>query len=285
MLPGWAVRLFVGALLLAPLVVAVDALAAVAPGARADPDVAALDARVRAAARHHGAVRARAGRGRPHHRDARRARLAGRAAARRRPRCWPSRSCSCSRGSGCARSCCGWWARPQIRRRPPRASSCCSSRSLAAIVVWIRNPYAAALLAPALHVWLFALARGPAHAPRRCASRSWWSGSLPVAIVAFVVARALGLGGLDAAWELLLVVAGGHVSLRGAAAVEPARGLRGRRGDDRLARSRARRRSTASRSPSAARAPTPARARSAAPSRLCESRAPCGGSCGRSRRC
>jgi hypothetical protein len=40
-------------------------------------------------------------------------------------------------------------------------------------------------------------------------------GVLPVAIVAIAVARALGLGGLDAAWELLLVVAGGHVSLVG----------------------------------------------------------------------
>jgi hypothetical protein len=83
-----------------------------------------------------------------------------------------------------------------------------------AIVVWIGNPYAAAMLVPALHVWLFALA---ADLPMRRALRVALVvvGVLPVAIVAIAVARALGLGGLDAAWELLLVVAGGHVSLVG----------------------------------------------------------------------
>jgi hypothetical protein len=36
---------------------------------------------------------------------------------------------------------------------------------------------------------------------------------VPVLLVAAVVARALGLGPLDALWETLLLVAGGHVSV------------------------------------------------------------------------
>jgi hypothetical protein len=81
-----------------------------------------------------------------------------------------------------------------------------------AIVIWIGNPYAAAMLAPALHIWLFALAPDlPLRRTVRVALVAL--GIVPIAVVAVVVANALGLGGLDAAWELLLLVAGGHVSL------------------------------------------------------------------------
>jgi hypothetical protein len=37
-------------------------------------------------------------------------------------------------------------------------------------------------------------------------------GLVPIAIVMLALARSLGLGVLDAAWELLLLTAGGHVS-------------------------------------------------------------------------
>ena len=83
-----------------------------------------------------------------------------------------------------------------------------------AIAVWVGNPYAAATLVPALHVWLFALSSELEM--RRAARVALVAvGILPVALVALVVARALGLGGLDAGWELLLLVAGGHVSVGG----------------------------------------------------------------------
>ena len=63
----------------------------------------------------------------------------------------------------------------------------------------------------AAHLALRARA-GPAHAARRCACSSSRSGLLPIAVVAIALARSLGLGVVDAAWELLLLTAGGHIS-------------------------------------------------------------------------
>jgi hypothetical protein len=83
-----------------------------------------------------------------------------------------------------------------------------------ACVMWITNPYSAALLVPALHIWLFALS--PDLRMRRALRLVLAAlGLVPIAIVAIALARSLGLGGLDAAWELLLLVAGGHISLTG----------------------------------------------------------------------
>ncbi len=80
-----------------------------------------------------------------------------------------------------------------------------------ACVMWISNPYAAALLVPALHVWLFALSPDLRMRPAvRLAMATL--GVVPVGIVLVVLADSLGLDGLDAAWELLLLTAGGHIS-------------------------------------------------------------------------
>jgi hypothetical protein len=84
--------------------------------------------------------------------------------------------------------------------------------TLATLVVWLRNPYAALLLAPALHVWLFALA--PEFRRRRVAGLALvLAGLAPFAVVAVLLAASLDLGPVDAAWVTLLAVAGGHVSL------------------------------------------------------------------------
>ena len=80
-----------------------------------------------------------------------------------------------------------------------------------ACVMWIANPYAAALLIPALHIWLFALAPD-LRMPRAVRVLVAALGLLPIAVVAVAVARSLGLGVLDGAWELLLMTAGGHIS-------------------------------------------------------------------------
>ncbi len=80
-----------------------------------------------------------------------------------------------------------------------------------ATVMWIANPYAAALLIPALHIWLFALAPELRMA-RGLRLAVVGLGLLPVAFVAFALARALGLGALDAAWQLVVLTAGGHIS-------------------------------------------------------------------------
>jgi len=73
-------------------------------------------------------------------------------------------------------------------------------------IVWFINPYAAALLLPAMHLWLFAA--------------GGWSGragfaaivgglALPILAVAYLGA-ALALGPVDFAWAAALAVAGGH---------------------------------------------------------------------------
>jgi len=80
-----------------------------------------------------------------------------------------------------------------------------------ACVMWIANPYAAALLIPALHIWLFALAPD-LRMPRTVRVLVTALGLAPIAVVAIALARSLGLGVVDAAWELLLLMAGGHIS-------------------------------------------------------------------------
>lgn len=78
-------------------------------------------------------------------------------------------------------------------------------------VVWIANPYAAALLVPAMHAGLWALA--PDLRLRRAARVAAVAlGALPLAVVAVALSRSLGLDVLDALWVGLLLVAGGHVS-------------------------------------------------------------------------
>jgi hypothetical protein len=116
----------------------------------------------------------------------------------------------------------GWFGvRPLLLRRAgergsPVAGSLAASAgavlcSLAALV-WLGNPYAAALLLPAAHLWLFAAAPGTR-------LRGWAAGVaigvglLPLVIVALYYARALGLDPLELAWMLLLAAASGELSL------------------------------------------------------------------------
>jgi hypothetical protein len=80
-----------------------------------------------------------------------------------------------------------------------------------AAVVWLFNPYAAALLLPAAHLWLLAAAPGSR-------LRGPWA-ALPVALgvappllAVMHYATALDLGPLSSAWLLALSVADGHVS-------------------------------------------------------------------------
>jgi hypothetical protein len=82
---------------------------------------------------------------------------------------------------------------------------------LVAICIWLVNPYAAALVIPALHVWLFVLA--PEFRLRRAIGIAVVAlGALPLVLVARGLAQALGLGFGDTLWEGLLLAAGGHVS-------------------------------------------------------------------------
>jgi hypothetical protein len=116
----------------------------------------------------------------------------------------------------------GWaWLRPAAlrllraadadRSQPGAGIGLVLVAAAAAVVMWIVNPYAAALLIPALHIWLFALAPD-LRMPRALRLSVVGLGIVPVAIVAFALARSLGLGGIDAAWQLVVLTAGGHIS-------------------------------------------------------------------------
>jgi hypothetical protein len=81
-----------------------------------------------------------------------------------------------------------------------------------AALVWVVNPYAAALLLPAAHVWLFAAAP-------QTRLRGWGAaaavviGLLPFAMVPLYYALALHLDPLDLLWMAMLAAASGQLSI------------------------------------------------------------------------
>ena len=109
-------------------------------------------------------------------------------------------------------------ARAQPRRVRARRPLSALVLSVLVALVWLANPYAAALLVPAAHVWLFAAApgAGEARAPRAVAVAAGLA--LP-ALVALYYALALDLGPVGLVWLGFLVVAGGHVSIAAALAL------------------------------------------------------------------
>lgn len=83
---------------------------------------------------------------------------------------------------------------------------------LVAFVTWLTNPFAAALMIPALHLWMWVVdpevrLRGIVTAVLLIA------GLMPPLLLIVYDAGALGLGPVDVAWNGLLMVAGGHVKL------------------------------------------------------------------------
>ena len=115
----------------------------------------------------------------------------------------------------------GWFGvRPLLLRRlavtgSPAAGGLAAATGLVvaalAAFVWLFNPYAAALLLPAAHLWLLAASpssrlRGPA------AAVPVVGGLLLPALVVLHYARALELDPLSLAWLATLITASGHVS-------------------------------------------------------------------------
>jgi enoyl-CoA hydratase/carnithine racemase len=81
--------------------------------------------------------------------------------------------------------------------------------------MWLQNPFAAALLVPALHLWMWVVAperrlRAPG------AILLFGAGLVPGALAAVYYAAALGLGAAPAAWNAVLMIAGGSVSVTSA---------------------------------------------------------------------
>jgi len=80
-----------------------------------------------------------------------------------------------------------------------------------AALVWLANPYAAALLLPAAHLWLLAASPG-SRLRGLAAALPVVGGLLLPALVALHYARAFGLDPLALAWLATLITANGHVS-------------------------------------------------------------------------
>jgi len=81
-------------------------------------------------------------------------------------------------------------------------------------VAWIFNPFAAALLLPVLHGWM--LLAAPEVRVRRSAARTLVALTLlPVAVVVLYYALALGANPLQLVWNAVLLVVGGQVGVLG----------------------------------------------------------------------
>lgn len=82
-----------------------------------------------------------------------------------------------------------------------------------AFLMWLSNPFAAALAVPALHLWMWALA--PEQRARRPILIALvLAGLVAPALVLTYWALSVGLTPAGAAWNLVLMIAGGQVGLR-----------------------------------------------------------------------
>ncbi|MBI5105179.1 MAG: M28 family peptidase [Solirubrobacterales bacterium] len=81
----------------------------------------------------------------------------------------------------------------------------------AVALLWIGNPYAAALAVPALHLWTWAVV--PGRLPRLARVALVALGTLLPLLVFSSLAGSFGWGRLEALWAWILLVAAGHVPL------------------------------------------------------------------------
>ena len=95
---------------------------------------------------------------------------------------------------------------------PGAASGLLLVLCVAALAIWLSNPFAAALLIPALHLWLWVVA--PDLRMRRGVALAMLLGGLVApALVLVYYARSLGVDPFGLAWSGALLVAGGHLSV------------------------------------------------------------------------
>jgi hypothetical protein len=107
-------------------------------------------------------------------------------------------------------------ARPDAglsRPEPPGAAVALTLvATVAALVLWLANPYAGLLVVPAAHLWLLVLLAG-VQPSRRLRGALIALGALPALLVALYYMAALSMDPLSAAWYLLLLVTGHSVGL------------------------------------------------------------------------
>ena len=121
----------------------------------------------------------------------------------------------------------------RVRKQEPDAAGAVVAVGLTTVVIagalWVGNPYAAALVVPAAHLWFWALTPD-LRLPRSASLAVVALALVPLLVVGFVDARTFGL---DLPHERLVLDAAGRrrpYPDRLVGAVEPALGLRGRRG-------------------------------------------------------
>jgi hypothetical protein len=107
---------------------------------------------------------------------------------------------------------------PNLAHRPgePVSSGAAAAVLLVLCVVtlaiWFENPFAAALVVPALHLWMWVVT--PAVRLRRPAALVLLIAGVAAPALAIVYyALTLGFGPVGVAWEAVLLIAGGHVGL------------------------------------------------------------------------
>jgi hypothetical protein len=131
-------------------------------------------------------------------------------------------------------------------RRPPRPDTAGAAIAVTlgttavAVALWVGNPYAAALAIPAVHVWMWTTSPD-VPLPRAAGLALVLAALAPLLLLGVVDARAFGLDPAHAVWFWVLLVAGGHIpfgawvlwSLLGGCAVSAALvALHGRRPED-----------------------------------------------------
>jgi hypothetical protein len=103
-------------------------------------------------------------------------------------------------------------ASPETPASPGAAAAFLLVLCVVALVIWVENPFAAGLVVLALHFWMWIVA------PEQRMRAPWLvllfvAGLIPGVLAAVYYATALGLGPAEAAWNAVLMLAGGSVSV------------------------------------------------------------------------
>ena len=108
------------------------------------------------------------------------------------------------------------WLARLARRRGATAGGAIVATPLVmcatAIAVWVGHPFAAALIVPALNLWVWVMAP-EASLPRSVRWALVLVGFVPFVLIAVYYAVTLGLGPVDLAWSAAMMLAGGHIGV------------------------------------------------------------------------
>jgi hypothetical protein len=104
----------------------------------------------------------------------------------------------------------------RVRKQEPDAAGAVVAVGLTTVVIagalWVGNPYAAALVLPAAHLWFWALTPD-LRLPRSASLAVVALALVPLLVVGFVDAHTFGLDLPQSVWFWMLLVAGGHVPI------------------------------------------------------------------------